>query len=303
MRTSFRRYPLPVAVGLLAALATAAAASAVQHDPWQTAVPVAPVNSASAEGCPIESPDGSQLFIASTRGAGGDQDIWVATRPETDAPFGAPVELPAPVNSAANDYCPTPLRGKSLLFVSDRGGTDAYGTQACGSGDIYVTRLNPGKDQWSVPRNLGCVAQGGPNGPGGEFGPSVVETDAGTQLFFSSGGAMGTNTQDIYVSNERADGNFGARTLIAELNTANDDAMPNVRKDGLEVVLTSNRPGGHGAFDIWSSTRASVYAGWTTPVNLGTAVNGAGPETRPSLSWKAGRLYFGRAGEIFVSTR
>lgn len=303
MDAHIRRHVLPLAAALLAAVAAAGTASAVQHGPWQTAQPVAPVNGPATEGCPIESPNGRQLFIMSTRGAGGDQDIWVATRDDTDQPFGTPQELPAPVNSAANDFCPTPLRGNWLLFVSDRGGVDAHGTPACGAGDMYLTRLSPATGEWSAARNLGCVSDGGPNGSGTEFGPSVVETDAGTQLYFSSGGAMGTNTQDIYVSNRRADGSFGSRTVVAALATASDDAMPNVRKDGLEMVFASNRPGGLGAFDIWSASRSSVSDAWGAPVNLGAAVNTVVAETRPSLSWQVDRLYFGRAGEIQVSTR
>jgi len=43
--------------------------------------------------------------------------------------------------------------------------------------------------------------------------------------------------------------------------------------------------GGEGAFDIWSSTRNIVFEPWSPPVNLGTAINTAAPETRPSLSW------------------
>ena len=48
---------------------------------------------------------------------------------------------------------------------------------------------------------------------------------------------------------------------------------------------------------------------WSTPVNLGVAVNTAAGETRPSLSWDALTLLFGRApgpegsGDIYVSTR
>ena len=305
MYDHIRRHVLPLTAGLAVALAAAGAAGAAQHGPWQPAALVTPVNSAAVEGCPIESPDGDHLFIMSERGSGGDQDIWVASRDDTDEPFGAPEELPAPVNSTANDFCPTPLRGNWLLFVSNRGGTDAYGTAACGGGDLYLTRRSPATGLWSEPQNLGCVSAGGPNGPGSEFGPSLVETEAGTQLYFSSGaGAMGANTQDIYVSNRRADGSFGARSVVAELSTADrDDAMPNVRKDGLEMVFTSNRPGGSGAFDIWSSSRTSVSDAWGAPVNLGAHVNTAAGETRPSMSWRADRLYFGRAGEIFVSTR
>lgn len=300
-----RRSICSLALGLAAALVPApGAAEARQYGDWGAAAPVEAVNSESTEGCPIESPDGDSLFIMSTRGPGGDQDIWVASRSSASGQFGTPQMLPEPINSDANDFCPTPLRGKSLLFVSNRGGTDAYGTAACGGGDIYLSRLSPSTDTWAAPRNLGCLANGGPNGPGTEFGPSLVETKAGTHLYFSSGGAPGTDTQDLYVSRRHSDGSFGPREPVAELNIADkDDMMPNVRKDGLEMVFASTRLGGHGGFDIWSSTRGSVFDAWSPPVNLGSAVNEFGSETRPSLSWDGKRLYFGRGGEIYVSTR
>jgi len=81
--------------------------------------------------------------------------------------------------------------------------------------------------------------------------------------------------------------------------------VPNVRRDGLEVVSNSNR-GGAGSFggqDVYSSTRASTADPWSSPANLGSAVNTAGNETRSSLSWGGQRLHFGRDGEIFVSSR
>jgi hypothetical protein len=214
---------------------------------------------------------------------------------------GAAEKLPAPVNSDAQEFCPTPLRGKALLFVSTRGGTDAYGTVACGAGDIYLTRRSPATGLWSEPRNLGC-APNGPNGPGTEYGPSLVETAAGVQLYFSTGGAMGSGTQDIQVSRRMADGSFGSPQPVSELNTGTDDAMPNVRKDGLEVVFTSTRGLGAGSFDVWTSTRASVFDPWPQPVNV-AAVNTAASETRPSLSWDGERLYLGRSGDIQVSHR
>ena len=161
------------------------------YSPWGTAVLEVGVNSAQADGCPIESPDGLSLFIASTRpgavgGATDPNDIWVAKRTSKDAPFAAPQHLPAPVNSAAADFCPTPLSGKGLLFVSARAVAGA-----CGAGDIYFTPKHPVRG-WLTPSNLGCSATGaGPNSAGGEFSPSRVETNEGTLLFFSSPGAGG----------------------------------------------------------------------------------------------------------------
>jgi hypothetical protein len=82
-----------------------------------------------------------------------------------------------------------------------------------------------------------------------------------------------------------------------------------VRKDGREVVFSSKRSGTLGAQDVWVATRACVGDPWSEPVNLGNAVNTGAAETRPSLSWDAQTLLFGRTpgpegiGDIYVSTR
>ena len=290
-----------LATGTVAAVGAGPAAQAKARGEWQAPAPVTDVNSGATEGCPIEAPDGDALYLMSTR-SGGDQDIWLAAR-LADGSFDEPQLLPEPVNSAANDFCPTPLRGKSLLFVSNRGGTDAYGTVACGGGDIYISRLSPSTGTWTPARNLGCTSSGGPNGPGTEYGPSVVETAEGTFLYFSSGGAPDSNTQDIYVSRETSPGSFGAPEAVTSLNTTDrSDMMPNVRKDGLEVVFASNRDGGKGSFDIWSARRPTTSSAWSTPTNLAT-VSTVGSDTRPSLSWDASRLYLGTSGDIYVSHR
>jgi len=46
----------------------------------------------------------------------GGNDIWAADRVSKNEPFGPPKHLDAPVNSAANDFCPTPIHGSYLLF-------------------------------------------------------------------------------------------------------------------------------------------------------------------------------------------
>jgi hypothetical protein len=287
---------LPAAVALLLIAPTGAVGKS--FSPWGLAAPESGVNTTAAEGCPIESPDGLSLYIASNRVGGtanpDPNDIWVFHRDSLDGAWGTAENLGEPVNSTSADYCPTPLRGKYLLFVSTRPG-------GCGGGDIYLGRNNPAHG-WSV-ENLGCAADGsGPNTAGSEFGPSLVETAQGTFLYFSSD--VGGN-QDIYVSRRGSDGTFGAPTVVAELSTPADDRMPNVRKDGLEIVFSSDR-GGAGSFgnqDVYSSTRASTADPWSPPVNLGSNVNTAGSETRASLSWDGRRLHFGRNGDIFVASR
>jgi hypothetical protein len=50
--------------------------------------------------------------------------------------------------------------------------------------------------------------------------------------------------------------------------------------------------------DIWTATRESVDDPWSAPVNLGPNVNTSYGESRPSLSWDATQLLFGRAGPV-----
>ena len=108
---------------------------------------------------------------------------------------------------------------------------------------------------------------------------------------------------------KQADGSFGARSPVAELNSPSADLRPNVRKDGLEVVFDSDRTGTAGGADLWIATRSSVSEPWSTPVNAGPAVNTTVNETRGSFSRDGLTLYFGRGpgpeggSDIFVTTR
>jgi hypothetical protein len=269
-------------------------------------MPVVEVNSAAPDGCPIESPDGLSLYIASTRpGTLGGNDIWAADRLDKEAPWSEPQNLGAPVNTEFADFCPTPLDGRWLMFVSERPGEGTCDAGA-GRGDIYLIRQNAAFG-WSEPQHLGCIETGtGPNSTAAEFSPSLVRTKHGTYLYFSS---TVSGNMDIYRSRQRHDGSFGPPEPVHELNTEFDDRMPNVSADGLEVVFSSNRPvdakgnAAFGSFDVYVSIRHSTHAPWSAPVNLGPNVNTAGSETRSSLSADLKRLYFGRDGEIYSSTR
>jgi hypothetical protein len=273
---------------------------------WSLAAPVVEVNSAVADGCPIESRDGLSLYLASTRpGTLGGNDIWAADRSSKDEPFGEPKHLDAPVNSAANDFCPTPIYGSYLLFVSERPGETTCGAGP-GFGDIYIVRRNAAAG-WGQPVNLGCADDGtGPNSAGAEFSPSLVTTDEGTFLYFSS---LINGSHDLYQSRLRHDGSFGPPVAVSELNTELDDRMPNVSADGLEIVFSSTRAtDGRGApafgsFDVYVSRRSSTKKRWSPPVNLGPNVNTPGSETRATMSWDGRRLYFGRDGDIYSSNR
>jgi hypothetical protein len=93
---------------------------------------------------------------------------------------------------------------------------------------------------------------------------------------------------DFYMSVRGSDGTWGTAVSIPELNTPFDDNKLSIRADGLELYLSSNRPGGgQGAqgYNIWVTTRASTEEAWTTPV---LAIESAG---LPAVSVNGLELY------------
>ena len=230
--------PLPralsarIAASLLAvAAAIPAAAQAMPTDfgSWSSAVRVEEAggadpafNGAGLDGCPYISRDGNTFYMASNRPGGlGGLDIWVSTREREGDPWGAPVNVGAPVNSASNDFCPTISRnGHRFYFVSNRPG-------GCGGADIYVTQLR-NKSGFEEPDNVGC----GVNSAADEASPMPIpERGDGPSLYFSSvrpggysaeapGAAIGDS--DVYVSRSHG-GAFGQAVLVPGVNTASED--------------------------------------------------------------------------------
>jgi len=302
-------------IGITALGLAGAALGGVTASAWTTAQKVdaiggnhADLNTPSLDGCPIQSPDGLSLYLASNRPGGkGGLDIWVATRATATAPWGAPQNLDEPVNSAADDFCPTPVGKGGLFFVS----REAL-PGACGQGDIYYTHRT-GAAGWAEPARLLC-SPAGPNSGLDEQGPSWVDVSGKLrgkkQLYFSRSSAAPNVPGEIYVSERQNGARFGPATAVVELNdAAANDIQPNVRADGLEVVLSSNRAGTVGTQDIWVATRAKVGDGWSAPVNAGPEINTGAAESRPSLSRDGSQLLFGRApgpegsSDIYVTTR
>ena len=250
------------------------------------------VNTSSGDGCPIFDPFTNDLYIASSRSGGhGGLDIWMAEF--NGAGWEDPINLPAPINSAADELCPTPTFGK-LFFVSKRDEPN---------GDIYVAwRVRDTyKGLRRLPEPINSSAQ--------EWSPSFVQRGFfDNQLYFSSTRAGG---QDIYVANDL---NLFTNTVtgpvepVARLNTPFDDARPNVRLDGLEIVFDTTRDGSPTP-QIWTSTRRSWWHPWRQPKPI-DEVNDPAGQSRASISWDGRLLVFGSprpggegASDVYVSTR
>jgi WD40-like Beta Propeller Repeat len=267
-----------------------------RYSDWSAPVNLgAPVNTAAGEFGPFISKNGLSLYFTcdlSCPGGFGGFDLWVARRASVDDPWGPPHNLGPTINTSANETVPTlSLDGHRMFFQSTRAG-------GLGATDVYVSRRRDERDDfgWQPPENLGS----GVNSVAGDAAVALFEDDAtGTvTLYFASNRAGGLGDEDIYATTVLPHGSFGPAVLVPELSTPFRDTGPAIRRDGLEMFLTSNRtgsfgvPGTQGGLDLWVATRPSTSASWSTPVNLGSVVNGDNTDSRPALSFDGTELYF-----------
>jgi Tol biopolymer transport system component len=260
-----------------------------QYSEWSAPVNLGPAVNwlGKSDQQPCISKDGLSLYFASGRPGGfGDFDIYVSQRASVNDPWGTPQNLGPNVNSPYREFYPSlSPDGHSLYFSSLRPG--GFGNQ-----DIYVSRRHNKRDDfgWQPAVNLGSAI----NTAFGESFPFLFEDDetGGITLFFSSNRPGGMGATDIYASTLQPDETFGIPVPVTELNSPFADIAPNIRRDGLELFLCSNRPGSLGDDDLWVSTRPSTSDPWSTPVNLGPLVNSVLTDNAPALSFKGTELYF-----------
>ena len=222
----------------------------------------ASLNTPAVDGCASHSPDGLTLVFNSNRT--GNFDLYIATRSSTSEGFGAPVRLPAPVNTPANESCATIANGHRLYYSSDRD-DPAY--------DIYVTRLGP--NGWSAPANLGPNI----NRPGWLDESAAFYEDDGHEVMLFSSREPTRDQGKIYQS---IDG--GPRTLVAGgPHSSASDNRPSVTRDGLTIYFDSDRSGGLGGPDLYYATRSSTSEPFGPAIHL-QELSSSSFDARPFIS-------------------
>jgi hypothetical protein len=241
------------------------------------------VNSPSIDGCASISPDGLTLAFNSFRS--GNQQIWIATRGNTSEGFGDPVLLPSPINTQAQESCPTITQGHRLYFTRSTGSP--------GTGDLLVSKLGP--NGWSNPTNLGPAINTSGNV---EEGVSFYEDDEGREVLVFSrrpNGAFVGPGGHIY---ESVDG--APATLVAGgPHSSGSDNRPSVTHDGKTIFWDSLRTGGS---DIWYATRSSTSEPFGQAIQL-NQVNSTLAETRPFVSRNGEMLIVSANSDIWLATR
>ena len=279
-----------------------------QYSDWSVPVNLGPnVNSENREAQVSITHQGFSLYFDSDRPGGfGREDIYVCRRADLNSPWGTPMNLGLFVNSTDREFAPNFSPDDHwMYFASNRAG-------GFGGLDIWVSYRADINDDfgWQTPTNLG-----------GSVNSSLADADAfyfvdpttaQASLFFTSlNRPGGLGDWDIYQSTQNEDGSFGPAFRVSELSTPFRDTRMAIRSDGLEIIFSSNRPGGGGGIDLWVSTRPSISDLWSTPKSLGTVINTSIDDRAPYFSADDETLFFSSdrvdgalgGGDIWITTR
>jgi hypothetical protein len=259
--------------------------SAETFGEWSSPINVGPsVNTEYNDTYAFLSRDELTMYFTSDRpgGLGGD-DLWFTTRASLDDPWADPQNMSVLNTSAADSLAVLSSDEHVMFFHSTRPG-------GCGAGDIWMTRRhNTRPQEWNPPTNLGCVV----NTTATEIAPAFFENPETEQvtLFYGSN-RPGSQIFDVYASPLGEDGYFGPGVLVPEFSSPGRDTRIFIRKDSLEVFITSDRTGGQGLIDIWTSTRETLSDPWPTPSDVSSPVNSTCDDGSPWLSRDGTTLYF-----------
>lgn len=190
------------------------AGDGVEADPWFT-------------------PDGRSLWFISTRSTDGerrkDLDIWRVDR-DADGRWGQPQRLPAPINSAGQEWFPRLANDGWLYFGSDRPGGH-------GKTDIWRARAD-GNGQWQI-ENAGPAL----NGPGNDY-EALPLPDGQTMILMADEG--------LYESHLTSTGWSAREKLPNEINANGSEIGALASPSGRTLMFSRDlKENASGEFFVW----------------------------------------------------
>ncbi len=203
------------------------------------------INSGENDMSPWLSANGLTLVFSSTRPNGqGEGDLWMSRRPDSNSKFGKPVNLPAPLNTAAGEEAPgMSADGLTMVFHSLQTDTDRSRY------DLGFSTRPSLTASWQPPEFFDPPI----NTPGHDWGP-CLSADGLTLYWCSTRNWFGT---DLWMATRPSEKEpFGSLVSLGPtVNSHTQDGAPSISTDGQSLFFDSTRWGGEGKRDIWVTYR------------------------------------------------
>lgn len=207
-------------------------------------------------------------------------------------------KLIASVNSSSNDFAPFVAQDGTLIFCSDRSSSG-------------VARLYSSQQMSFSSFSAPILLHESINAP--RENVSFLTFDKSTNTAYFSGFRQLLKQAVLNIYQTKKLGSDWSSTwspiqLVEALQSDFFTSHPTISPSGKTMVFASNRDGGFGGVDLWTTAKTASGI-WETPVNLGNVLNSDADEITPFLA-SDDTLYFssngfgGKGGyEIFMTTR
>jgi len=195
-----------------------------------------------------------------------------------------PENLGPNVNSKDDEYFPAfTVDGQTMYFTRKKilGTKQSHGMNFTEMNeDIMMSKWENG--QWSA-----AVDIPGPiDTPDGDEGAMSIAPD-GTYLIFT----RCKGSCDLFISFLINDEWTNPVNMGEPINTRYNEKQTSISADGRTIYFSSDRPGGLGGLDIWSSTHDDHW-NFSQPVNLGSTINTKEDDQFPFIHPDDQTLYF-----------
>lgn len=197
----------------------------------------------------------------------------------------------AAINTKNDEYSPVYNNGE-LYFTSNRESGKIYKATGTSFTDIYKVKTSGANVDATTIQRLGDEI----NFNNVNEGTLAFSPDGKTMVFArgNSGKRRGTQDVDLYISRFR-NKKWSEPRLLSINDPETWDSTPAFSTDGRTLYFASNRAGGEGGIDLYSS-RIDRRGRYSKPKNLGPEINTAGDEMFPYVADDAS-LYFSSSGQ------
>lgn len=192
------------------------------------------------------------------------------------------------INSTYDDYAPVVDAEEGVLIFTSRrfegNMNDVLDDDNYPYEDIFISRSVD--SVWQKPENIGDHINTL------YHDSNVGLSKDGSQLFIYKD----SNQGDIYESDLDENNEWTIPRVVGNhINTGYSETSVSLSPDGNVMFFASDRPGGHGGFDIWT-THKDRKGNWEEPVNMGDEINTPLDEDAPFIGFDGVTMYFSSDG-------
>lgn len=195
------------------------------------------------------------------------------------------------INSEYTEYNPVVSADESVMaFTALRPNTGKTRSNEDYIEEIYISYNSSGV--WTSPEKIEIAANY-------NVGTAGLSADGQRMLVFIGGPNGAGNLYSIDKSGK--DWSIPV-TLGNKINSRYLESTASITPDGKTMYFASNRPGGFGGMDIWTSTKSEAGV-WSEPTNLGPKVNTKFNEDAPFIHPDQWTLFFTSDGHKTIGGR